>query len=98
MAPQGEIILVGDFNLKDVDWTSRLMLKNSVDYELFSGIVSDNFLTQMVLQPTRGDSILDLVLTNNSDVICDVICDVEVGEPISDHNYISFSLFQRICE
>ena len=42
----------------------------------------------MVLQPTRGDSILDLVLTNNSDVICDV----EVGEPISDHNIISFNV------
>ena len=64
------------------------MLKNSVDYELFSDILSDNFLTQMVLQPIRGDSILDLVLTNNSDVICVV----EVGEPISDHNVISFNV------
>ena len=34
---QAEIILVGDFNLKDVDWTSRLMLKNSVDYEIIFG-------------------------------------------------------------
>ena len=83
LAPQAEIILVADVNLKDVEWTSRLMLKNSVNYELFSDILSDNVLTQMVLQPTvRGDSILDLVLTNNSDVICDV----EVGEPFSHHN------------
>ena len=88
LAPEAEIILVGDFNLKDVDWTSRLMLKNSVDYELFSDILSDNFLTQMVLKHTTGVSILDLVLTNNSDVICDV----EVGEPISDHNIISFNV------
>ena len=42
----------------------------------------------MFLQPTRGDSILDLVLTNNSDVICDVA----VGEPISDYNIISFNV------
>ena len=47
-------------------------------YELFSDILSDNFPTQMVVQPTRGNKILDLVLTNNSDVICDV----EVSEPI----------------
>ena len=67
------------------------MLKNSVDYELFSDILSDNFLTQMVLQPTRGDSILDLVLTNNSDVICDV----EVGEPISHHNRIVAVILSR---
>lgn len=57
LAPQAEIILVGDFNLNDVDWTRRLMLKNSVDLGLFSDILSDNFLTQMFLQPTRGDSI-----------------------------------------
>ena len=86
--PQAEIILVGDFNLKDVDWNSRLMLNNSVDYELFSDILFDNFLTQMVLQLTRGNNILDLVLTNNSDVICDA----EVGEPISDHNIITFNV------
>ena len=84
LAPQAKIILVADFNLKDVEWTSRLMLKNSVDYELFSDILSDNVLTQMVLQPTRGDSILDLILTNNSDVICDV----EDCEPFSHHNRI----------
>ena len=86
--PQAEIILVGDFNLKDVDWNSRLMLNNSVDYEFFSDILFDNFLTQMVLQLTRGNNILDLVLTNNSDVICDA----EVGEPISDHNIITFNV------
>ena len=77
--PQADIILVGDFNLKDVDRNNRLMLNISVDYELFSDILSDNFLSQMVLQPTRGNTILDLVLTNNSDVICDT----EVGEPIA---------------
>ena len=37
--------------------------------KLFSDILSDNFLSQMVLQPTRRDSILDLVLTKYSDVI-----------------------------
>ena len=64
------------------------MLNNSVDYELFSDILSDNFLTPMVLQPTRGNNILDLVLTNKSDVICDA----EVGEPISDHNIITINV------
>ena len=59
------------------------MLNNSIDYELFSDILSDNFLTQMVPQHTRGNKILDLVLTNNSDVICDV----EVSEPISPTYY-----------
>ena len=48
-------------------------------------ILADNFLTQVVLQPTRENNILDLVLTNN----IDLVADVEVGEPISEHNIIS---------
>ena len=59
------IILVGDFNFKDIDWKNNLFLNNSLNYEIFSDILSDNFLNQMVLHPTRGDNILDLILTNN---------------------------------
>lgn len=42
----------------------------------------------MVLQPKRGDNILDLILTNHSDM--HMVSDVEVGEPISDHNIVTF--------
>ena len=49
-----DIILVGDFNLKEVDWNRNLMLNNSGLYEIFSDILLDNFVTQMVLQPTRA--------------------------------------------
>ena len=49
-------------------------------------LLSDNFLNQMVLHPTRGDNILDLILPNN----CDMVLDVDIGEPISDHNIITF--------
>ena len=80
------IILVGDFNFKDIDWKNNLFLNYSINYELFSDILSDNFLNQMVLQQTRGDNILDLILTNHSDMVSDV----EVGEPISDHNIVTF--------
>ena len=80
------IILVGDFNFKDIDWKNNLFLNYSINYELFSDILSGNFLNQMVLQPTRDDSILDLILTNYSDMVSDV----EVGEPISDHNFVTF--------
>ena len=82
-----DIILVGDFNLKEVDWNRNLMLNNSRLYEIFSGILLDNFLTQMVLQPTRAGNILDLVLSNSADIIQDV----QVGEPISDHNVVTFN-------
>jgi len=42
----------------------------------------------MALQPTRESRICDFVLTNNSDMVCDV----EVVEPISDHKIITFSM------
>ena len=32
----------------------------------------DNFLSQMVLQSTRGNNILDLLLSNYGDMVCDV--------------------------
>ena len=80
------IILVGDFNFKDIDWKNNLFFNNSLNYEIFSDMLSDNFLNQMVLHPTRGDNILDLILTNN----CDMVLDVEIGEPISNHNIITF--------
>lgn len=62
------ITLVGDFNFKDIDWKNNLFLNNSLNYEIFSDMLSDNFLNQMVLHPTRGDNILDLILTNNCDM------------------------------
>ena len=86
LSDQTDILLVGDFNFKDIDWSNNVFLNNSSNYVLFADILADNFLTQMVLQPTRENNILDLVLTNN----IDLVVDVEVGEPISDHNIITF--------
>ena len=69
-------MVIGDFNLKEVDWSNNFMLNSSSLYEVFSDMLLENFLTQMVLEPTRGDNILDLVLSNTTDCIYDA----EVGE------------------
>ena len=45
----------------------------------------------MVDEPTRENNILDLVLTTNSDLINNL----EVGEPFSDHNSITFIVNTR---
>ena len=45
----------------------------------------------MVDEPTRENNILDLVLTANSDLINNL----EVGEPFSDHNSITFIVNTR---
>lgn len=56
-----EVIFTGDFNLKDVDWKRNEILNHTEPYEVLSDIIFDNFFTQVVDQPTRGDNIRDLV-------------------------------------
>ena len=53
-------------------------------------LVRDNFLHQLVLDPTRENSLLDLVLTNQPDLILDVT--VIDNLPLTDHDAVKFSL------
>ena len=85
---QSELILVGDFNLCSIDWANVRALENSAKCELLLDIVQDNFLTQLVKSPTRGNNILDLVLVTSPDTVENI----SVGAPFSDHNSITFSI------
>ena len=82
-------LLMGDFNFADIDWLAPVP-DTSVrpDSKLFLECLDDCFITQHVTNPTRGDAILDLVLTQDPDVVSDVV----VGEPLgtSDHNMVLF--------
>ena len=53
-------------------------------------LVQDCFLTQHVSEPTRGDNILDLILSTQKEMIDNV----RVVEPLgkSDHSQIQFNL------
>lgn len=57
-----ELILVGVFNLPDVDWLNIRATNNSTSCELLFDVIQDNFLSQLVGEPTRDQNILDLVL------------------------------------
>ncbi|XP_072426477.1 protein FRG1 isoform X1 [Chiloscyllium punctatum] len=60
----------------------------------FVECLSDGFLEQLVMEPTREKAILDLVLCNEPELIREL----KVKEPLgsSDHNTISFNLqFER---
>ena len=76
-------IIVGDFNFPDVNWDLFSGVSAS---ESFRDVVNDCYLTQLVHQPTRGSSILDLVFTNDPSVFEEV----EVIEPLlgSDHKAV----------
>jgi len=52
--------------------------------------MDDNFLMQMIREPTRGAAPLDLLFTNREGLVGDV----EVGGCLgqSDHNMVEFSI------
>ena len=59
--PNARLILVGDFNFPHIDWKSNVFPNSS---KLLEKLLQDCLLQQHVLQPTRFDKILDLVLTS----------------------------------
>ena len=85
------IVIVGDFNRREIDWET-LTSSNAHDLD-FIEAVKDSFLTQHVDQPTRGrgsndPSVIDLVFTlgnHHFDV-------VEYASPLgnSDHGLLKF--------
>ena len=86
-----DLLVTGDFNLSEFDWSTSHPTKSSEHHYLLSDIIHGNFLYQMVDESTRENNILDLVLTTNSDLINNL----EVGEPFSDHNSITFIVNTR---
>ena len=78
---------MGDFNHPDIGWIS---LDSSNESAKFLLLVQNCFLTQHVLKPTRGDNVLDLILSSNKELVDNVT----VVEPLetSDHSQIHFNL------
>ena len=52
--------------------------------------MGDNFLTQLVREPTRGSNILDLLFDNREGLVGDVKVGGHVGQ--SDHKMQDFSI------
>ena len=59
-------IIMGDFNFRKIDW-DRLNSDN--EGKEFLDIVQNNFMTQFIKVPTRGDNILDLVLGSEPNMV-----------------------------
>ena len=87
-----KIVLVGDFNLPRACWNSN---KNSTgaNEKTFIRILDDYFLDQMNNYVSRGDNILDLVITSipNKVNVCEILKPSE-SEISTDHNAIIFDL------
>ena len=88
----------GDFNYRNIDWkkheskTEESSLENN-----FLAAVSDSYLHQHVLEPTRNresdsPSLLDLAFTNEEDMLQDLQYQAPLGK--SDHQVLTW---QFIC-
>ena len=58
------VIVVGDFNFPGIQWIEGSGFASSGDDSSFENLLMDFYLFQSVEQPTRSNSILDLVLSN----------------------------------
>ena len=80
-------VLVGDFNCPDINWD---LMSSSTSSQFLLDSCSNNFFTQLVNTPTRGNHILDLIFVNDVTFVSDIL----VGDsfPGSDHETVSCSL------
>ncbi|KAK4822159.1 hypothetical protein QYF61_010420 [Mycteria americana] len=80
------LVLVGDFNLPDVCWKYNTAERKQS--RRFLECVADNFLTQLVSEPTREGAPLDLLFTSREGLVSHVMVGGRLGQ--SDHEMIEF--------
>ena len=95
------VLVLGDFNMPEINWELWTTSKseNHISYK-FLECLRDNFWEQTVVSPTRWvndqpGNVLDLCVTNNSDIIKNIEITTRLGS--SDHLSIEIELtFPRI--
>ena len=78
---------MGDFNHGHVQWKS-LQSTGSED-QTFLNLVQNSFLSQHVLEPTKGENVLAIVLSSGKEFVDNV----KICEPLGcrDHNQTYFN-------
>lgn len=93
--PNGSIIVCGDFNLPNINWSTCNSAHCSKDS--CSGVFLDFYCSfgmhQLVTEPTRLDHILDLVLCSDFGRVLNTRCVTPFST--SDHSSVCFDL---VCE
>ena len=80
-------VIFGDFNLPVTEWGGTL--NSHSGHELYSNILESS-LCQHIREPTRGQNILDIVLTTDDNQISNV--DIGPEFSTSDHRTLSFNI------
>ncbi|GAB0178727.1 hypothetical protein GRJ2_000338000 [Grus japonensis] len=84
------LVLMRDCNHPDICWTD-----NTEEYKQsrkFLECVNDNFLLQVIEEPTRRSAMLNLVLTNKEGLVGDVKLKGSLG--CSDHEMVEFRILR----
>ena len=76
------LLLGGDFNCPGIDWCTYNLTESYLSglfRESLIEFAQDSLLEQIVLEPTRGDDILDLCFTSHPGIIhqCKAVLQIE---------------------
>jgi len=82
-------VITGDFNCPDIDWRMLNCPDDNINKQLLDFTVACG-LCQCVNFPTRDKNILDLILTDDDQLINTVASDPPLG--LSDHLVVKFSM------
>jgi len=82
------LVLMGDFNHPDGSWEDHTA--SHTQSRRFLQSIDDNFLMQVVKEPTRRGALLDLVLTDKEGLVEDVKAGGRLG--CSDREVVEFRI------
>ncbi|RMB92333.1 hypothetical protein DUI87_31207 [Hirundo rustica rustica] len=85
-------VLVGDFKLPDTCW--ELHTAERRQSRKFLECMEDNFLSQLMGEPTRGGTMLDLFFVNADGLVGDVMVGGPLGQ--NEHEIIEFLIFGEV--
>ena len=90
---RNRVVVMGDFNFAELNWNR---LENLDSSHPFVDCLNNNFLYQVIDEPTRGKNYLDLILSSEENMAQNVI----IGEPFetSDHQIARFELISQRLE
>lgn len=91
---QHNLVLRGDLTHRDIFWKNSAAARTSSIK--FLECIEDCFLTQMLDVPTRNEALLELLLTNQEKVLCNISVNDSLG--CSDHNIVEFGILLSILK
>ena len=85
---KGDCIIIGGFNQGNINWDT--LQSTGVEDQRFLCLAQDNFFSQHVLEPTRAERILVIVLSSQKEFVVNVVIQEPLGS--SEHNQLHFNI------